>query len=257
MSRGKSPHLPSWVQSPMPVALRSHALVSRSNSRMPDISAAESTPAAKSADDFDVASLLAGARGGDLGNLGELLSHYRKYLLVLATAQIEKRLAPRVSPSDIVQETMIKAQRHLGQFRGQTERELLAWLRQILATRLARFVEEHLLAAKRDIRREISIEHFQGGMDHSAPQLKSLLRADVRSPSEAAQKREDSVVVADLLAQLPGPYRDILIWRNTQGLSFEEIAVRLDRKPGATRMLWLRAIEKLRTIYRREKLHDP
>jgi len=224
---------------------------------MPDVSGAESIPSASPAEEFDVASLLAGARDGDLGNLGELLSHYRKYLLVLATAQIEKRLAPRVSPSDIVQETMLKAQRHLAQFRGQSEKEFLAWLRQILATRLARFVEEHLLAAKRDIRREISMERFQGGVDHSAPQLKSLLRAEVQSPSEAVQKREDSFVLADLLAQLPRRYRDILIWRNTQGLSFDEIAARLDRKPGATRMLWLRAIEKLRAIYRKEKLHDP
>jgi len=257
MSRGKSPHLPSWVQSSMPVAHCSNALISRSNPRTPDVPAVKSIPSASSAEDFDVASLLAGARDGDQGSLGELLSHYRKYLLVLATAQIEKRLAPRVSPSDIVQETMLNAQRHLGQFRGQSENEFLAWLRQILATRLARFVEEHLLAAKRDIRREISMERFDGGGEHPAPQLKSFLRADVQSPSEAAQKREDSVVVADLLAQLPRTYRDILIWRNTQGLSFEEIAARLDRKPGATRMLWLRAIEKLRAIYRKEKLHDP
>ena len=119
MSRGESPHLPSWVQSPMPVALRSNALISRSNPRMPDVPGAASIPSASPAEDFDVASLLAGARDGDQGSLGELLSHYRKYLLVLATAQIEKRLAPRVSPSDIVQETMLKAQRHLAQFRGQ------------------------------------------------------------------------------------------------------------------------------------------
>jgi RNA polymerase sigma-70 factor (ECF subfamily) len=241
----------------MPVALRCNAFASRSDPRMTKTSAAESIPSANPADNFDVASRLAGARDGDLGSLGELLTHYRKYLLVLAAAQLEKRLAPRVSPSDIVQETMLKAQRHLAQFRGQTEKEFLAWLRQILATRLARFVEEHLLAAKRDIRREISMEQFHGAMEHSAPPLKSLLRADVQSPSEAAQKREDSIVVADLLAQLPRKYRDILIWRNTQGLSFEEIAARLDRKPGATRMLWLRAIEKLRAIYRKEKLHDP
>jgi RNA polymerase sigma-70 factor (ECF subfamily) len=186
-----------------------------------------------------------------------LLTHYRKYLLVLAAHQIEKRLAPRVSPSDIVQETMLKAQLHLGQFRGRTEKEFLAWLRQILATRLARFVEEHLLAAKRDIRREISMERLQGADGDSAPQLQSLLRAEAQSPSAAARQREDSIAVAELLAQLPSRYRDILIWRNTQGLSFEEIAARLDRKPGATRMLWLRAIEKLRAIYRKEKLHDP
>ena len=241
----------------MSVALLKNSFIAQSHSNAEASPAAESGSSAIPPEPFDVASLLADAREGDRASLGELLTHYRNYLLVLASHQIEKRLAPRVSPSDIVQETMLRAQRHLAQFRGQTEKEFLAWLRQILASRLARFVEEHLLAAKRDIRREISMERLDGPMEHSAPQLKSLLRAEIPSPSAAAHQREDSVALADLLAQLPRRYRDVLIWRNTQGLSFDEIAARLDRKPGATRMLWLRAIEKLRAIYRKEKLHDP
>ena len=85
--------------------------------------------------------LLAEARGGNRQRIGELLTQYRNYLMLLATVQIESRLQPRVSPSDIVQETMLKAHRHFAQFRRQTERELLAWLRQILVANLARFVE--------------------------------------------------------------------------------------------------------------------
>jgi RNA polymerase sigma-70 factor (ECF subfamily) len=217
----------------------------------------ESLSVADPTEPLDVASLLAEAREGDRASLGELLTHYRNYLLVLANTQLEKRLAPRVSPSDIVQETMLKAQRHLDQFRGRTEKEFLAWLRRILATRLAHFIEQHLLAAKRDIRREISMERCGDDASQSSPRLKSLLRAEIESPSAAAEDRENFIALADLLAQLPRKYRDVLIWRNTQGLSFEEIAARMDRKPGATRMLWLRAIEKLRAIYRKEKLHDP
>ena len=217
----------------------------------------EALSVAHPTENLDVASLLAEAREGDRASLGELLTHYRNYLLVLANAQLEKRLAPRVSPSDIVQETMLKAQRHLDEFRGATEKEFLAWLRRILATRLAHFIEQHLLAAKRDIRREISMERCGDDAGHSSPRLKSLLRADIASPSAAVQRREDSIALDDLLAQLPRKYRDVLTWRNIQGLSFEEIAARMDRKPGATRMLWLRAIEKLRAIYRKEKLHDP
>src|SRR6188768_1962245 len=71
--------------------------------------------------------ILEDARQGDRQRIGELLSQYRNYLLLLATTQIESRLQPRVSPSDIVQETMLKAHRHFAQFRGQSEKELLAW----------------------------------------------------------------------------------------------------------------------------------
>jgi len=206
--------------------------------------------------DFDVSSLLSCARKANQQSLGELLEHYRNYLFVLASAQIQRRLQPRVSPSDVVQETMLRAHRRFGQFRGQTERELLGWLRRILLTSLARFVEQHVLAAKRDIRREVSIESFAASFERSTAHFASVLRAEVPTPSAAALQREDAVALADLLAQLAPRYREVLILRNIQGQSFDEIAARLDRSAGATRMLWLRAIEKLRVIYRKETQHD-
>jgi RNA polymerase sigma-70 factor (ECF subfamily) len=48
---------------------------------------------------------------------------------------------------------------------------------------------------------------------------------------------------------LPVDYRDVLMLRNLQSLPFEEVAERMNRSVGATRMLWLRAIEKLRAVY--------
>ncbi len=52
--------------------------------------------------------------------------------------------------------------------------------------------------------------------------------------------------MANQLANLRPQYREVIIMRNLQGLSFEEIAVRTERNAGAVRMLWLRAIEKLK-----------
>jgi len=200
--------------------------------------------------------LLAAARRGNRQSIGELLTQYRNYLMLLATMQIESRLQPRVSPSDIVQETMLKAHRHFAQFRGQSERELLAWLRQILVANLARFVEHYLLAAKRDIRREVSLERLGAAIESSSARLRSIAAAAGQSPSAAAQRREETVELADRLAQLPAHYREVLVLRNIQGLSFEEAAAQLNRPIGATRMLWLRAIEKLRALYRRAEEQD-
>jgi RNA polymerase sigma-70 factor (ECF subfamily) len=205
---------------------------------------------------LDVASLLSSARGGNRQSIGELLQQYRKYLLLLATTQIEKRLQPLVSPSDVVQETMLRAHRHFAQFHGQSERELLAWLRQILLTNLARFVEQYVLAAKRDVRREVSLDQMQRALDKSTPPFKSLLHAEGQSPSGEAQRHEDAAVLAERLAQLPPLYREVLVLRNIQGRSFDEIAARMDRSLGATRMLWLRALDKLRAAYRRAEPYD-
>ena len=200
--------------------------------------------------EVDLDDLLSSARRGDRTGVGELLTHYRNYLMLLASTQIERRLAPRVSPSDVVQETMLKAHRNFAQFKGQSERELLAWLREILVTSLARFVEQHVLASKRDIRREIPIDRSAATLP-LAPHVQSLLAAAGDSPSTCAGRREQSLRLTNLLEQLPEHYRQVLVLRNMQGLGFDEVARRLGRSPGATRMLWLRAIDKLRVAYRR------
>jgi RNA polymerase sigma-70 factor (ECF subfamily) len=200
----------------------------------------------------DAALLIDRARHGSRSSLGHLLQQYRNYLVVLAATQIERRLQPRVSPSDVVQETMLRAHKNFGQFRGTTEQELLAWLRQILVNNLAKFVEQHMLAARRDVRREVSIERLGAALEQSTIQLAALLPDAEKTPSMAVEQREEAVVLADRLSQLPADYREVLVLRNLQGLPFEEVAAKIERSVGATRMLWLRAIEKLRAVYRKD-----
>lgn len=203
-----------------------------------------------------VASLLSRARRGNGSSIGALLQLYRNYLMVLAATQIEKRLQGRMSPSDVVQETMLRAHKNFGQFRGTTEAELVAWLRQILVNNLAKFVEQHVLAARRDVRREVSIERLGKALEQSTVQLAALLPADIKTPSVAAEEREDAVLLADRLADLPADYREVLVLRNLQGLPFDEVARRMERSASAARMLWLRAIEKLRAVYLKDQSHD-
>ena len=72
---------------------------------------------------------------------------------------------------------------------------------------------------------------------------------DVQDTQEAAFTQEEVAVLqvlADQLAQLPADYRDVLVLRHLEGLSFGEVAERMGRSPGAVRMLWLRAIDQLR-----------
>jgi RNA polymerase sigma-70 factor (ECF subfamily) len=194
--------------------------------------------------------LISKARAGSKSCLGRLLEEYRDYLALLAETQIEKRLRRRVSPSDVVQETMLRAHKNFAQFRGASEQELLSWLRQILVNNLAKFVEQHMLAARRDVRREVSLERLGAALEQSTIRLAALVPDADKSPSVSAQQREEAVILANRLAQLPADYREVLVLRNLQRLAFEEVASRMNRSVGATRMLWLRAIEKLRAAYR-------
>ena len=193
--------------------------------------------------------LLEKARRRESVPLGELLELYRNYLTILATTQLDRRLRCRMSPSDLVQETMLAAQRDIEDFRGGTERELLGWLRQILINCLYHAIETHVKAKRRDVRRECSLEQVSAALDHSAVNFAHALADRGPTPSAPVQQRERAIALANQLAKLRPQYRDVIVFRNLQGLSFDEIAERMDRKAGAVRMLWLRAIEKFKEIY--------
>ncbi len=202
-----------------------------------------------SSEEAAVPKLLQRARLGNTEALGQILQLYRNYLTILATTQLDRRLRRRVSPSDLVQDAMLAAHGDFGKFRGSTERELLAWLRQILINCLHHVVETHLRAKMRDMRREISVEEIGATLDRSACNFTQMLADRGPSPSAPILQRERAVALADQLSRLPPHYRDVIVLRNLQGLSFDEVADRMDRKPGTVRMLWLRAIEKFKQIY--------
>jgi RNA polymerase sigma-70 factor (ECF subfamily) len=206
----------------------------------------------------EIQKLFTSARGGSTSCLGRLLALYTNYLRLLVTAQLDNRLQVRVSPSDIVQEAFFEAHRDFHQFRGQSTAEFVAWLRRILINNILRVVEQHVLAEKRDVRREVSLEEMGRRLERSTVRLESFLAEATRSPSGCAVQRENEVLVADALAELPADYRDVIVLRHVEGLPFEEVAKRMGRSAGAVRMLWLRALKVLReTIQRREEVELP
>ena len=196
-----------------------------------------------------VEQLLDQARRGETEPRGQLLQLYRNYLTILATTQLGQRLRRRMNPSDLVQEAMLAAHCDFASFRGSSERELLAWLRQILINCLHHAIETHLKAKMRDVRREISVEQASVALDRSAVSFPMVFADRGPSPSAPLRQRERAVALADQLAKLGPLYRDVIVLRNLQGLPFEEVARRMDRKPGTVRMLWLRAMEKLKQVY--------
>jgi RNA polymerase sigma-70 factor, ECF subfamily len=91
----------------------------------------------------DPEQLLQLARTGSGPALGELLDLYRGYLAILARVQIGLRLQGKVDPSDLVQDAFLQAHHGFGQFRGTTEKELVSWLRQIMASNLANLMRHY------------------------------------------------------------------------------------------------------------------
>ena len=189
--------------------------------------------------------LIRRCRQGEAPAKEQLFDRYRHYLQVLARAQLGRHLRTKCDPSDIVQLTLLEAHRDFGEFQGNREAELLAWLRRILAHNL--FNEaRHFAAQQRDAAREVSLEQMQAGVDQSSLALGNCLAADGPSPSHAAAERESAVRLADALSRMPSDYQTVLLLRVFEELPAEEVARRMERTAGAVRMLQMRALAALR-----------
>jgi RNA polymerase sigma-70 factor (ECF subfamily) len=199
----------------------------------------------QSAGEPDTPQMLYLARQNPDQALGPLLERYRHYLQLLARLQIGRRLQGKVDASDVIQEVFLEAHRHFDRFRGKEEAELASWLRQILAARLAKLVRRYFRTQGRDLRleRELALN-----MDQSSQALERGLIDVHSSPSQSAARREQGLILAEALGRLPEHYREVLILRHLEELSFPEIAGRLGRSLDSVKNLWARGLAQLREV---------
>ena len=186
---------------------------------------------------------LQAARSDSAAHAGPLLVRYESWLRILARSQCDARWQAKFDASDVVQQTLLEAHRDFGRFRGQSEPELVAWLRQILSHVLAHELRKYQGTAKRDAGREASLDQR---LADTSQRLGDLLAASITSPSGRAMRQEQETQLADCLERLPDDYRKVIMLRHLEGLTHEAIAERMQRSVGAVRMLWVRALAQLR-----------
>ena len=172
-----------------------------------------------------------------------LLERYRGYLTILARTQIGRRLQGKADAADLVQETFLEAHKHISRFRGGTEAEFLAWLRTILAAVVSNHVRRYLGTRQRDARLEqaLAIE-----LDDTSGVLERGLIAPQSTPSRNAVKHEALVLLASALEQLPDDYRQVIMLRHLEGLSFAEVAAAMGRSLASVQNLWVRALKRIK-----------
>ena len=120
------------------------------------------------------------------------LEGYRNYLRLLARLQLDARFLGKVDPSDLVQESLLKAHQNLNGFQWRSDAELAAWLRKILANTLTDTVRR-FRAGQRDVGLERSIED-------SSARIDQLLAESSANPVACAMYQERLVLLADALA---------------------------------------------------------
>jgi RNA polymerase sigma-70 factor (ECF subfamily) len=177
------------------------------------------------------------ARRGSPEALGQVLELCRRYLLQIANAELDPHLQAKLGASDVVQETFLEAQRIFDRFDGNSPDELRAWLRAILLNKVSDQDRHFRGTAKRDLAKEVVLgTSAVGPLEPQVP---------TPTPSNVMMQQERAVALTAALDRLPSHYRQVIVWRQIEDLSFEEMADRLDRSVDAVRKLWWRAIQQL------------
>jgi RNA polymerase sigma-70 factor (ECF subfamily) len=170
------------------------------------------------------------------------LNRFRSYLHFLADIKLDRRLRSRIDPSDIVQETLLRAYHARGTFRGNDQGQRVAWLRQILMRTILHTIRD-ARCAKRDIARE---QQLDGILEQSSCRIAQLLAADETSPSQAVQQAEELLRIADAVYQLPEAERVAVVGYYWQRATLAELGAELGRSAAAVAGLVHRGLRRLR-----------
>jgi RNA polymerase sigma-70 factor (ECF subfamily) len=191
--------------------------------------------------------LLARLRAGDQEALAELFAGHRAGLRRMVSWRLDRRLAPRVDPSDVLQEVYLDAARRVDAYLARPTVPFGLWLRLLTGRRLLEVHREHLGAKMRDAALEISLE--QGHWPTTNPDcLAAHLMGQLTSPSQAAIRAEKEARLVEALGRMDPLDREVLVLRHFDELSNNEVAELFGIRKAAASHRYVRALERLREI---------
>jgi RNA polymerase sigma-70 factor, ECF subfamily len=166
----------------------------------------------------------------------ESLGRFREYLRRLAKDELGCQYTSKLDPSDLVQQTLLDAHQKLEQFRGTSDRERAAWLREIFANNLAD-VFRALNRQKRDVSRE-----------RSSARLESWLEGLPSRSAHEAEENEQLLRLAWALSELPDEQHAAVELHHLLGLSLAETSRKLGRTEASVAGLVRRGLARLREL---------
>lgn len=178
-------------------------------------------------------SLLAEARAGSREALDTLFRQICGRLLTLIRARMGGDDRADRESRDVLQITLLRGFERLDQFAGGEGASLMAWLARIAENEI-RDRRDYRHRARRDAAREVPLSNAGG-----------ILADRVRSALSQVALGEQVDRLARALDRLDPTYREVVLLRKIEELSYKEIAARMGRSEDACRMLLARAMAAL------------
>jgi RNA polymerase sigma-70 factor (subfamily 1) len=180
--------------------------------------------------------LIQKVQGGDRAAFTGLFDKYRRRLAVLIHYKFGPELRSSLDVDDILQETLLRAYRDIGQFQYRAPGNFLSWL--------ASIADHVILDAARYRKRECRA-------GHALPLSRAPEPADTRTPSRLLSQKEDVAALLARLDALPEDYRQAILLARIEGLSTAELAERLGKSREAASLLLHRAVKRFRALSER------
>ena len=175
---------------------------------------------------------------GDHDAFRRLFDKYRTRLAVLAHYKLGSQLRRDADVDDILQETLLRAYRHIDQFKYQKPGSFMNWLGRIAGNVIAEMgrSQNRLKRAGEHVR--FRSESNPGGPDP----------AHSHTPSRIFSENEALSLFLEKLDQLPEDYRRVILLSKVEGFTTSEVAERFGKTSEATALLLHRAIKRLRSL---------
>lgn len=188
--------------------------------------------------ELDDLALVTSARGGDAAAFRTLVVRYQRKVYAVALGIVKD---PDLA-WDVAQEAFVRVHQHLGDFKGDSA--FSTWLFRI-ATHLAIDSVRRERTSARDDLDEADEAALADGSEGI------LATALGTNPQESALRRELADKMSEALSQLPEKHRTILVLREVEGLSYEELAERLQIHKGTVMSRLFHARRKMQALLRR------
>jgi len=184
--------------------------------------------------------LVSRAREGDQKAYADLMHRYKDSIYFMALKMVNNK----EDAMDLTVETFAKAFEKLDKY--QPEFAFSTWLFRVGTNNCIDFIRK----------KKLNTTSINGMVDDDGDERPLQIKADTLNPEEASMKKEQSQTLKVLIESLPPRYRNLIVLRYFDELSYEEIAEQLDLPLGTVKAQLFRARYLLGNIVNVSKRHE-